>query len=40
MGKTRKKAGIFCMISMLAMTAPFNVWAQDQTDVETLERQA
>ena len=40
MGKTGKKAGIFCMISMLAMTAPFKVWAQDQTDVETLERQA
>lgn len=28
------------MTGMLAVTAPFTVWAQEQVDVETLERQA
>lgn len=28
--KIGKKAGIFCVTGMLAMAAPFNVWAQEQ----------
>ncbi len=37
--KIGKKAGIFCVTGMLAMAVSFNVWAQEQIDVETLERQ-
>lgn len=37
--KIGKKTGIFCVTGMLAMAVSFNVWEQEQIDVETLERQ-
>lgn len=40
MSKKKKTAEIVCAAVMLAMAVPFTVWAQEQVDVETLERQA